>query len=818
MSKDINVSYKLIPVLVVFLAGLATMPVVEARYAMDGYSRPTRRTYTPPKPKPKPSPPPRRSPPRYERPPRRSYSYTPPKPKPKPTPPPAPKPAPTLSPAQKRFLQKEAVMEKSYTSSYGSTTSPTTSTYPYSYYGSGGGGASNNSTRNCGGAYQKSCGTAYDPTNYYANGNPAYNSGANCVGSYCMDGSYNPLVGTNSSGSTGWWAAGNVANSGYTIAPTSQKACGGSSSTHQCFQITNKDGTPGQAIWVSDARVAVLERQAANTGYYAGSEELRGTQTYTLTTTSWPCGGSCCYDSGWKAPGGCGAATAAKGGGGGGKPPVTPPPGCTNSAPSKPAIAHPTDGDTVAPTDTITLTWSLGTWGTACTGNNNNFFLTVLPSGGGAPIQIVLPTSKYDLPVTAGTSYEWFVVASNGTGSRSSDHATFTVSDTSLVSGYISDLTGVACPASPAQKEIAPDDLSGGVAVAVGALSGTWDPASFDNHSYEVEDVGYGTGQIVCANVSDPADKPNFRYVLNCVNGTDTGVISGSCASVDISSASTTANLGYRLSSTGWFTSLGGDVFGGCDESNCASSISVGIPDAGDILGGFAEYLVDRVGTVFADSGLSISNDAYSADNDRRLEFMASENPWPSTFSFDAPESANSVSNCDGMFGNLAAGEVYEASTSCVQDGLDNLSGSYSVSGSGVAVVYVSGTDTLDFEKDFVSGNSNRILFITQGSVRYDSALGTAAPDTSTSPSVQASVIAEQSINFESTGSQDDTTLVVEGPLVTKDGEVSFDRDRGLQNGFPAEVVVYNPTYLVELTNATPAGVSSVDISWVIQN
>jgi hypothetical protein len=197
---------------------------------------------------------------------------------------------------------------------------------------------------------------------------------------------------------------------------------------------------------------------------------------------------------------------------------------------------------------------------------------------------------------------------------------------------------------------------------------------------------------------------------------------------------------------------------------------------------------------------------------------MASENPWPSTFSFDAPESANSVSNCDGMFGNLAAGEVYEASTSCVQDGLDNLSGSYSVSGSGVAVVYVSGTDTLDFEKDFVSGNSNRILFITQGSVRYDSALGTAAPDTSTSPSVQASVIAEQSINFESTGSQDDTTLVVEGPLVTKDGEVSFDRDRGLQNGFPAEVVVYNPTYLVELTNATPAGVSSVDISWVIQN
>ena len=39
MSKDINVSYKLIPVLVVFLAGLATMPVVEARYAMEGLLR-----------------------------------------------------------------------------------------------------------------------------------------------------------------------------------------------------------------------------------------------------------------------------------------------------------------------------------------------------------------------------------------------------------------------------------------------------------------------------------------------------------------------------------------------------------------------------------------------------------------------------------------------------------------------------------------------------------------------------------------------------------------------------------------------------------
>lgn len=65
-------------------------------------------------------------------------------------------------------------------------------------------------------------------------------------------------------------------------------------------------------------------------------------------------------------------------------------------------------------------------------------------------------------------------------------------------------------------------------------------------------------------------------------------------------------------------------------------------------------------------------------------------------------------------------------------------------------------------------------------------------------------------------GEEEDTTIIVEGPLVAQNGTIHFDRDRGMLNGYPAQVVKYNPLYLTSLAESVPFGLSSVDISWVI--
>jgi hypothetical protein len=101
--------------------------------------------------------------------------------------------------------------------------------------------------------------------------------------------------------------------------------------------------------------------------------------------------------------------------------------------------------------------------------------------------------------------------------------------------------------------------------------------------------------------------------------------------------------------------------------------------------------------------------------------------------------------------------------------------------------------------------------------VEYSADIGDAAPTSGKSPDIEASVISEQIITFLSKDTAEpDTTIIVEGPLVTKEGAINFNRDRGLANDYPAHVVKYNSLYLVSSTDAVLPGVSTVDISWVI--
>ncbi|MBT7349201.1 hypothetical protein HN803_00175 [candidate division WWE3 bacterium] len=505
------------------------------------------------------------------------------------------------------------------------------------------------------------------------------------------------------------------------------------------------------------------------------------------------------------------------GGGGGGAV-------CTATAPSGSlALVSPTNNsDVEAESGKVTLSWdNFSSWG-ACCGACTRTFQVFLGKEGESLIRvgsISESINSLEADVEVDATYNWYVIALNSdTGLVRSPTWSFKVlPGAQPVTGYIWDSTGLSCTADKDSNEIQRSDVDGNVAVSVGATVGTWDP-SFSGHSYEVTNVPYGPGQVICANIPDPIGKPNFRYALTCADDSASGLVSGSCATIDVLGP-TNRDLGYKLTSVGWFQSIGGDVFGGCDEANCAASVSVGIPSATEILGGFAKAIVAEVGTLFGDSGFSITDNAFSEDNNRHLEFMNSKKPWPKAFTLTPSDNVDEVTDCDSMFaGDLDGGSMYKADVSCVQSGLENLSGGYSLASDGVAVVYVEDFGTLMFEKDFVSSSvAQRVMFISEGSVEFGSEFGVVSPTKDTAAQVQASIITEGSIIFKGKTGADvgtDTTLVVEGPIVSKEGSVSFDRDRGLDNGYPAEVVVYNPIYLTD----APEGLNVLDISWAIDN
>lgn len=386
----------------------------------------------------------------------------------------------------------------------------------------------------------------------------------------------------------------------------------------------------------------------------------------------------------------------------------------------------------------------------------------------------------------------------------------------STVQGYIWDATGTSCTSDPSSLEITEgggeNQISGSITVSTGSYIGTWDPNTLE-YSYEILDVV--PGEYVLNTIIPSPNGSSSSYYLSCVNGTEIPV-----AFVNVDTNPEIVHLGYKLMTNGWFQSINGDVYGGCDENSCANSIEMDLPDKNIIKGGFGGRLVSGIGSVFGNSELSVTDSNYSEDGNRRLEYIGTNSWWPESLTFNYPTAAEAITDCNGVFSNnLEAGSVYYGSTSCIQDGLEYLSGDYSITSDGVAVVYVTGIDTLIFDKEFTSSSSaRRILFMVEGSVVIESTLGMDEPTPSTPPHIQASIISDSDINFSSVGGNKDSTIIVEGPLVSRNGNIKFNRDRGVDNDYPSEVVVYNPIYLVSLSELLPFGLSSVDISWSIGN
>ncbi len=468
----------------------------------------------------------------------------------------------------------------------------------------------------------------------------------------------------------------------------------------------------------------------------------------------------------------------------------------------------------------VTLNWNgINNFGTCCSGSCvKRYYVYLGQKGKSLQKAAELGTGKlsFTTSLAPNKTYEWYIIGINSeTGAVRSDTWEFTVlPGTQTVNGVIWDSTDRACNVNHEDYEIKKADINGDISVTIAGLTGNWQPDN-SGSSYEVTEVPYGDGQIICANIPEPTDMPNFRYVMECAGNNKNGVVSKSCATVDVAGP-TTRDLGFRLDSKGWFTSIAGDVYGGCTE--CADAISLGLPI--NPLGGFANYLIDSVGSVFSRSDMSVKdadgNDHYSANNEYNAEFVSS-NFWPKTMQFSSSAHSQSITGsvCENIFnGVLDAGKSYGLTRECLQKGIDNLSGDYEVDGDGFAVLFVEADGTsIDIDKEIKSQNDNRILIVSEEVIDITSEIGYDSPTSSSSPNIELGLISEQSINFNS-GGDNDTTIIVEGPIVTKNGVINFNRDRGLSNAYPAEVVVYNPLYLTAFELEEHPGLGIVNILW----
>ncbi|MFZ5425219.1 MAG: hypothetical protein ACOZAO_05470 [Patescibacteria group bacterium] len=428
------------------------------------------------------------------------------------------------------------------------------------------------------------------------------------------------------------------------------------------------------------------------------------------------------------------------------------------------------------------------------------------------------------------------------------DFMRVTVNPVSDVQGWLWDSTEFVCeyPAKGVEEldPIAVDAINI-TTVPTGSSSVSLDGAS-NYPSYVVQDTPQQNGLSLCADLSEYAQQANATYSLRCVDGPgNSGPLSSTCALIDVpldaSGNPVDVHLGFDLDSKGWFSSLNGDIYAGC--LTCAEGITESIPDASVVQGGFAPHLVSGNATTFSNKNIATNQDSsqYAQSNVYLKNINTLASTWLSAYSFIPPENAIQITDCTGFLTNrsLDPANVYEITSSCLQNGLNSLNAAdYRIANgeNGVVVIYVTGVtevvfgdgDSIGTPRYFRSSeiNNDRIFFVSQVPIRFSADLGASfagEPSISTRPFVEAAFLTHGSIIFESTGDiETESTIIVEGPLIVGGDAAStvlFERDRGLKNSYPAEYIVYNPLYLTKLTsqelNSSIANYSGLFVSEV---
>lgn len=370
---------------------------------------------------------------------------------------------------------------------------------------------------------------------------------------------------------------------------------------------------------------------------------------------------------------------------------------------------------------------------------------------------------------------------------------------------------------------------------------GTWNPGAYGSGAYDYQIPGVPNGN----GVSIATDNPLYptsefaKYVITCyrTQGVVHTTSPTSAINVNISSdpASRIVDIGYSLSTPGWFTVINGSVY--------AKSLGFVIPTT--VASGFNAALLQDTKVVLSNGATNVTdidgeiaiedtNNKYYTENLGTLE-------WPSVVVFLAPSNANEITSCNtGIWGgSLNPDNVYKIDDDCLNSAIATYTGQYNLSKDGVVVIYVEGSDAIVFKNNFQSQNANRrIMFVAEGSFTISKEVGESIPTPTSRANIEASLIAQDSINIEtvnteattgkgegesegsgeieiggSEGSEEliggetegkegttvELTAILEGPLITKNGSINFNRNRLLENTYPSEIIRLNPLYIDKL-------------------
>lgn len=521
---------------------------------------------------------------------------------------------------------------------------------------------------------------------------------------------------------------------------------------------------------------------------------------------------------------------------------------CANTAPTQaPTLNTPTPSGS-DPT-IINFSWNAigaASWGASCNALQRNYKIYIRTSTSSyniIPNSTTTGLTYSNFAGTRGTTYFWKVVPNNGALDGPYNEGTFTIGN--LVQGWLWDVNkssgnGLCSQGGSDSREITTAD-TGGTAISVfvsGGTPSTTANSSLSGRSYDLDNVAASPpNRSICATI--PAANPNFAYRLKCNGTTDIGSIGSGCASINVNSATTRADLGYELISSGWYSGIGGDIYG--------QSINLGVPKDSQALGSFLPYLGGTDSVVFASDTASVTN----VDNQNRIAnsgkyadhiSATTANTWLENFSFTAPDGATDLGCSSGILsaGTINPNNVYKIASNCLNNAITSLGNTnYTLSANGVAVIYVyfQSDSQIQFgatNKVFRAANANRkILFILgdQLDVVFSKDLGETVDTnftTSTSPHVQAAFITDGNITFQAnTPSSDplvpstpDLSIMVEGPLVSKQ-TINFNRNKYANNGYPAQVVKFDPNYLDKVASQESSGinegVSLINISWQLE-
>lgn len=284
-------------------------------------------------------------------------------------------------------------------------------------------------------------------------------------------------------------------------------------------------------------------------------------------------------------------------------------------------------------------------------------------------------------------------------------------------------------------------------------------------------------------------------------------------------SSDLTVDVGYiRTNETeeGWIQAYAGDIYGESIISDVPATAGFGGP--GKILPFLGAKLDGKLSSVFS-SQIDIDDAARISEVERYIDGGGTatiDHFWANDINFEPPQAAQSATHGQIIAGKLETEMVYEVPRATMQSVL-NTKDNYKLSGAnGVAIIYVTGGGTLTFPDDFTSNDPDkRLLLIVDGSIEFDDSVGSRNPNVNDPAYVQVGIIASGSITFPTTGDPaTDSTIVVEGPLVSLQDVVIERNMDALNNILPGVAVVYNPIYITNTDPTGRAGVRIVDIQW----